>query len=735
MTKKTKAEPSPEQQAIFDKLNPVQQDAVKQTEGPVLIVAGAGSGKTRVLTHRIAYLLTQGVNPDNILAVTFTRKAAGEIKDRVKALVNQNIWIGTFHSVCLNILKIEAPKIGYTSQFSIYDDYDQLALVKQCMSKLGIKDTVIKPQVAAARIDRLKCDLIYPDDFEQHSKDDETLYQIYRLYQNHLQTNQVMDYNDLICLCIKVMEQNPSVLDKYQERFRYIMIDEYQDTNHAQYRLVKLLAAKYKNICVVGDSDQSIYGFRGADMSNFLSFEKDYENTRVFLMEQNYRSSKTILNAANALMKAAPGKRTKKLWTDKGLGENITYFRGNDEREEARFMIEAIQSYIAKGNKYSDIVIFYRVHALSRVIEEELVKSAIPYKIVGGTGFYQRKEIKELVSLLKVVAFPNDVSALKRVIQFKGKGIGPTTIKAVEQFAEQSDIPFYEALCKSEDNPFIKRTAAKKAIAAFLEFLTQLSAGAKKCTSIDDTLESILKTSGLIEIYKKVDEQESKMRIENINEFHSVAKEYDARELTPSLENFLDQILISSAIDRMEEEVDTLTLMTLHSAKGLEFPVVFILGIEEGLLPHINSMATSREIEEERRLFYVGITRAHEKLYLCSASDRLIYGYKSYRAPSQFLQQIPNSLMDKIEERFTVEGGTASDRTHYFDTPDDVLDAEEKIKNNPYTLGTLVLHPTFGPGKITQVSGQGDKLRLEIFFTQQNAKRAIMPKYAKLKIL
>ncbi len=713
---------------IFKTLNEVQQQAVAQTEGPVLIAAGAGSGKTRVLTHRIAHLVLLGVPPQNILAVTFTRKAAGEIKERVRALVDQYVPIGTFHSVCLGILKAESAQVGYGSRFSIYDDYDQLSLIKQCMEKCGLKETDVKPQALASRIDRLKCDMVYPEEFLQNGFSDESFFRVYQMYQEHLRRNQIMDYNDLICLCVRLFETNPAVLDRYRERFRYILVDEYQDTNHSQYLFIRALASQHRNVCVVGDSDQSIYGFRGANLQNFLQFEKDFPDAKIFKMEQNYRSTRTILNAANALMKGNQHRHSKQLWTERGQGEKLTLFRGDSERQEALFIIDTVRQLVSQGFKHRDIVIFYRVHALSRVIEEELVRSATPYMIVGGTGFYQRKEIKDLISILKVIVFPNDVSALKRVIQILGGGIGPKTIATVEQFAEEKALPFSQALASPDQIPGL-RASAVKGLHALHEYLDRLAKGTQGAPSITHMVETVLEVSGILEEYRKEDTPESRARIENLKEFISVAREFDQRDTVHTLEEFLDQLLISSAIDQAEEAADSVTLMTLHSAKGLEFRAVIILGLEEGLLPHINAFESQKELEEERRLFYVGITRALDRLILCSVSDRLIYGYKSYRPPSTFLQEIPAPLIEKHENKFTV------------DQPDPKPAAAASApkpaaaENVSYQVGALVLHPAFGPGKITAVSGERDKTRLDIFFTQKGTTVTILPKYAHLKVL
>ena len=645
--------PAAMDERIFEGLNESQKEAVSYEGGPLLILAGAGSGKTRVLTHRIAYLLSLDIPAFNILGVTFTNKAAGEMRERVEKLTRREVWISTFHSICLRILRQEAESAGLRRDFSIYDDNDQLVVIKDCMAELGLAEKQINPKAIRETISRAKDYLKTPQDMARESADyfDEVAAKVYALYQKKLTEFQAVDFGDLIMKTVQMFQKNPAVLDAYQERFKYVLIDEYQDTNHAQYRFVTHLAAKYRHITVVGDPDQSIYSWRGADVSNILNFEKDYPQAKWIKLEQNYRSTTNILDAANALIEHNAIRKHKKLWSEKGTGERISLFEAGDEREEALYVVNQIFNYKTQGYALQDMVIFYRVHAQSRILEDVLRKYKIPYRIVGGTRFYDRKEIKDLLAYLKVVVFPQDEVALKRVVNVPQRGIGKKSMEILENFKTEQGKTLYEAVAGcgglKELGPRVKQ-----ALRDFTEFIEDLKV--RKNESLpSELLQEVLEKTGYLEELQKEHTVEAQSRIENIKEFIGVANEFEENALEENkdrmIEHFIESVSLKSDIDGWDPEEDTLTLMTFHTAKGLEFPLVFMVGMEEEIFPHVNSLSQSAaELEEERRLCYVGMTRAREKLHLSYASCRKLYGFRNFNLPSRFLNEVPHELYEHI---------------------------------------------------------------------------------------
>jgi len=645
--------PAAMDERIFEGLNESQKEAVSYEGGPLLILAGAGSGKTRVLTHRIAYLLSRGIPAFNILGVTFTNKAAGEMRERVEKLTRREVWISTFHSICLRILRQDAESAGLRRDFSIYDDNDQLVVIKDCMAELGLAEKQINPKAIRETISRAKDYLKTPQDIAREAADyfDEVAAKTYALYQKKLTEFQAVDFGDLIMKAVQMFEKNSAVLDAYQERFKYVLIDEYQDTNHAQYRFVTHLAAKYRQITVVGDPDQSIYSWRGADVSNILNFEKDYPQAKWIKLEQNYRSTMNILDAANALIEHNAIRKHKKLWSEKGTGERIALFEAGDEREEALYVVNQIFNYKGQGYALQDMVVFYRVHAQSRILEDVLRKYKIPYRIVGGTRFYDRKEIKDLLAYLKVTVFPQDEVALKRVVNVPQRGIGKKSMEILEKIRSEQGKTLYEAVA---DCAGVKELGpkVKQSLRDFTEFIEDLKV--RKNESLpSELLQEILEKTGYLEELQKEHTVEAQSRIENIKEFIGVANEFEENALEENkdrmIEHFIESVSLKSDIDGWDPDEDTLTLMTLHTAKGLEFPLVFMVGMEEEIFPHVNSLSQSAaELEEERRLCYVGMTRAREKLHLSYASCRKLYGFRNFNLPSRFLNEVPHELYEHV---------------------------------------------------------------------------------------
>ncbi|MBI4994593.1 UvrD-helicase domain-containing protein [Candidatus Peregrinibacteria bacterium] len=697
---------------ILADLNPSQREAVLTTEGPVLVVAGAGSGKTRALTHRIAYLIKErGVKPYNILAVTFTNKAAGEMRDRILMLLGKQRTdfdlptIGTFHSLCVRILRKHIHLLDFENRFVIYDENDQLILMKHVLKDLKIDEKALNPRAVLNHISNAKNQLVGPADFEKMADSffAQKVAKIYKPYQDALKKNAALDFDDLLMKTVELLRLHESVLNYYQERFRYIHVDEYQDTNHAQYVLTNLLAAKYKNICAIGDHDQAIYSWRGATIQNILDFEKDYPKVKIIKMEQNYRSFKKILDAANSVISRNRKRKEKALWTDRGEGDRIKLFVAENERHESEFIAVEIKNAVKKHEMpdYRDFVVLYRTNAQSRAIEETFMRYGIPYKIIGGIKFYARKEIKDVIAYLRVIANPSDSVSLMRIINSPPRQIGPKTLEKLQMLANIKDCPFFEAMRRADELGEELPDAKLKQIKNFTHAIQRLqklnletrAAGLVKYV-LDETGYKKFLNDGTIE---------GEARLENVKELISVAAKYDKLEPGISLNIFLEEISLITDLDSLDEKDNAVTLMTLHSAKGLEFPWVFICGLEEGLLPHSRSIFNPEELEEERRLFYVGCTRAMDKLYLLHAKNRMLYGESQYVIPSQFLSDIPKELLETNE----------SDDFRFSRKPKKL----EKIGNKPipfekphriiaeFSDGDRVIHEFFGEGIAINVTG------------------------------
>ena len=635
---------------LLSDLNEVQKQAVSASKNPLLIVAGAGSGKTRILTRRIAYLIADQVPSFNILGITFTNKAADEMKKRVSELVRQHVWISTFHSTCLQVLRVDGEKVGLKRYFSIYDDTDQLVLVKECMNDLQISDKQINPKGVRELIQRAKDNLQSPSDLAMNSEDQftEVVSKIYELYEKKMTKLAGCDFGDLIAKTVRLYREYPEILLSWQNRFQHILIDEYQDTNHAQYIFVKLLADQMKQITVVGDPDQSIYAWRGADIKNILRFEEDYPNCKVLKLEQNYRSTKCILDAANGLIRFNMARKPKNLWTENSEGEKISLFEAVDEKEEAAYVVKTIKQYLASGKSAAEMVVFYRLHSQSRVIEDALRQSKIYYKIIGGIRFYDRREIKDLMAYLKVISSPEDSLNLKRIMNVPTRGIGKKAVEEIEKFQTKTQKTLFETLEACDLVEGISQKS-KSAISRFCELIKTLRSR-RDDLLVSDLLEQILHETGYMHELETERTIEAKARIENIKEFFSVVQEFE-ESWEPNqpglLEAFLQSVSLQTDLDAWSLETPALTLMTLHCAKGLEFPIVFMIGMEEEIFPHVNSFGESvADVEEERRLCYVGITRARKKLHMSFANSRRLYGQRNHNLPSRFLNEIPRELFE-----------------------------------------------------------------------------------------
>lgn len=722
-------------------LNKEQREAVQHTEGPLLIMAGAGSGKTRVLTHRIAYLLDEkGVSPRNILAITFTNKAAREMKERVERLVgpeSTDIWVSTFHSMCVRILRRDIDRIGYDRNFTILDSSDQLSAMKQVLKNLNIDAKQFDPRAMLHQISNAKNELITPDKYEEKAGNfyERQVAKIYKAYQNMLRKNQSLDFDDLIMETIHLFRRIPETLEFYQRRFQYIHVDEYQDTNHAQYYLVKQLASRFQNICVVGDSDQSIYRWRGADIGNILSFENDYPNARVILLEQNYRSTKSILEAANKVIENNPSRKPKKLWTENDVGSKIKYFQANTEREEALFVTDKIHEYISEGSyQPNDIAILYRTNAQSRAIEDALIKSNIAYQMVGGTKFYDRKEIKDMIAYLRLITNPNDDLSFERVVNVPKRGIGQTTVDRLRAYAVENDMSLYEAVQVVDFSGVTKRAA--NALSQFGQLIDDFRKQQAFLTATD-MVESVLKNTGYEEMLENERTIEAQSRIENLEELLTVTKEFEkTAEEDKSLIAFLTDLALVADIDQVDEDnpdhKSKVTLMTLHAAKGLEFPVVFMIGMEENVFPHSRSMMDDKELEEERRLAYVGITRAEKVLYLTNAEMRTLFGRTNMNPVSRFIQEIPEELIDGIEQ---------VKRSMYGDFGQSML--KEPVKRKAQRIhtttgaeqlswksGDKVEHKIWGVGTVVNVLYDGEDTELDIAFPAPTGIKRLLAKFA-----
>ena len=725
--------------SLLTGLNKEQQQAVQHTEGPLLILAGAGSGKTKVLTVRIAHLLAQGVNPYEILAITFTNKAAKEMKSSVEGLVGDvanRIWLSTFHSFCAKFLRFEIDSfLGYNSNFTIYDTSDSQAVIKAALKALNLDDKYYPVGAMIAAISDAKNKLLFASDFRKQARDfyQQKVADVYEYYERELRKNNALDFDDLLLVAVKLLQSNATVLDKYSHRFRYVMIDEYQDTNHAQYLLAKLLASHWKNIAVVGDADQSIYAWRGADIQNILDFEKDYPNCTSIKLEQNYRSTKIILDAANAVIDNNEGRPEKNLWTDKIEGAKIQHFTAQSEHEEAAFIGDTIaKKHDIHDVPYGDMAILYRTNAQSRVLEEALIKRALPYTMVGGTKFYDRKEIKDVLAYLRVLYNPFDDLSLLRIINVPKRSIGATTVAKLQDYAREKGTSLFMTLTQLHLIDSIKGKTKEKLEEFGILIFTLVSEMEDK--TVLDILESILDRTGYLAQLEESTDPQDQARAENIGELLSVAKDFQDTNPSGTVEEFLEQVALVNDVDSFEQEEAKVTLMTLHAAKGLEFPIVFLCGLEEGLFPHSRTLMNPEEIEEERRLAYVGITRAEKELYISNATTRTVFGRTSSYLPSRFIDEIPEELVDGLRAKRKV--------------PDDIkrhVPQHMSVTSRPVTkpivrneviadwkVGDTAIHSKWGNGKVINVTGEGAGMKLTIEFPTQGV-RVVMAKFAPVK--
>lgn len=717
--------------SLVKNMNTEQSEAVRTTEGPLLIMAGAGSGKTRVLTHRIAYLLDEkDVSPYNILAITFTNKAAKEMKARVEQLVGEEaqvIWMSTFHSMCVRILRRDADRIGIERNFTIIDPTDQKSVIKDVLKNENIDSKRFEPRMFIGAISNFKNELKTPEDAQNEANDyhSQMVATVYKGYQRQLSRNEALDFDDLIMTTINLFERVPEALEYYQNKFQYIHVDEYQDTNKAQYTLIKLLANKFKNLCVVGDSDQSIYGWRGADIQNILSFEEDYPNAKTIFLEQNYRSTKTILNAANEVIKNNTERKPKGLWTANTGGDKINYYEATTERDEAEYVVKEIMKHQRNGKKYSDMAILYRTNAQSRVLEETFMKSNIPYTMVGGQKFYDRKEIKDLLSYLRVIANSNDDISLQRIINVPKRGVGPSSVEKIQTYAVQNNISMFDALGEVDFIGLSKKVTQE--CISFYEMIQNLIKE-QEFLEISEIVEEVLVKSGYRDMLDREQTLESRSRLENLDEFMSVPKDYE--ENTPleeqSLINFLTDLSLVADIDEADTE-SGVTLMTMHSAKGLEFPIVFIMGMEESLFPHIRAIKSDddHEMEEERRICYVAITRAEETLYITNATTRMLFGRSQSNMPSRFLKEIPEDLMESHSgsKRQTIQPMAKPTQKRGFSKR--TTSSKKQVTSSDWKVGDKVTHKAWGEGMVSNVNEKNGSVELDIIFKSEGPKRLL----------
>lgn len=739
---------------LISGLNPEQQKGVKTTDGPLLLMAGAGSGKTRVLTHRIGYLMVEkGVNPYNILAITFTNKAAREMRDRIRSMMGgaaEDIWISTFHSMCVRILRRDIDRIGFNRNFTILDTTDQQSVIKGILKDKNIDPKKFDPRALLGSISSAKNELM---DTEEYAKQaggyfDQVVSDVYSEYQKRLRKNQALDFDDLIMMTIQLFNRVPEVLEYYQRKFQYIHVDEYQDTNRAQYMLVKMLAARFKNLCVVGDSDQSIYRWRGADIANILSFEKDYPNASVILLEQNYRSTKRILLAANKVIENNMNRRAKNLWTENVEGNKICYYRADSEQGEAQFVIGKIKELVDSGKrKASDIAILYRTNAQSRVMEEALLKSNIEYAIVGGIKFYDRKEIKDTLAYLRLIANPDDDISLQRVINVPKRGVGSSSLDKIADYAAMHDISMFEAINSIELLGLSPKIT--KACREFRDLINGYSQ-MQEFLSVTELVEEVLEKSGYREMLKAEKSIESQSRLENLEELLSVTKNFEEVNEDKSLVGFLTDLALVADIDKLDDDgqpTDSVVLMTLHSAKGLEFPVVFLIGLEEGVFPHSRSLMEEAEMEEERRLAYVGITRAEQDLYITNAQMRTLFGRTSMNPASRFINEIPEDLIEPFQKPGRM--GTAGGGGKFASSASSLSRPTSSVgPRNPVTrpnlqstggegidwrVGDKAEHGKWGTGTVVSVKGEGDGKELDIAFPSPVGIKRLLAKFAPIK--
>ncbi len=755
-------------QNILEGLNDKQYEAVINTEGPSLVIAGAGSGKTKVLTHKISYLINEkNVKPWNILAITFTNKAANEMKQRIENLVGgqatNDMWIGTFHSICVRILRKFIDRIGFDSSFIIFDASDQKSLVKQCLKELNIDDKIFTDRGVLSEISNAKNEMLTPVQYAVKANGEyrkETIAKVYSLYQSKLKQNNSIDFDDIINYTIQILTENPDILEYYSEKFRYVLVDEYQDTNKAQFTLITLLSAKHGNITVVGDNDQGIYSFRGADISNILNFEKDFPGTKIIKLEQNYRSTKPILDAANAVIKHNPKKYEKNLWTENKEGNMPKLHVAKNEYDEASYIVEQIEHLRREEYfKYSDFTILYRTNAQSRAIEDILRRENIAYRIIGGQKFYERKEIKDTISYLRLIQNPADNLSLQRIINEPKRGIGKTSLEKIEEIANTNGISMYEVIKKAATFGLNKVFLNSR---EFVNIIEEMHAK-KDDMLISELIKETLNKTGYTKALELENTAQAEARIENIEEFLTVAMEFEKEMSENSLAEFLESITLTSDVDGMDENEDSVTLMTLHSAKGLEFPVVFLVGMEEGLFPSYRSIGEEKELQEERRLAYVGITRAKQYLYLTCAKQRTIFGSTTCNKISRFVREIPKELLDgdidetkshiESEDNYGVQWkygkstptwGNMSyisekkQPTYQFKTAESFLKTvaakqDIDVDLSKYKMGQTVFHKKFGEGIINEIEQEENDLKLDIIFEKVGHKR-LMAKYANLEI-
>lgn len=728
---------------IYDTLNEQQQEAVFCTEGPLLLLAGAGSGKTRVLTHRIAYLIEQGVNPYHIMAITFTNKAAKEMRERVDDLVGygaEHIWVSTFHSTCVRILRRHINKLGYGNSFTIYDADDQKALIRQICKQYKIDTKMMSERSIINAISSAKDEFITPSEYEikhQYDFKKKKIAEVYKEYQKQLKANNALDFDDLIFKTVELFQFHPEVLDYCQERFHYIMIDEYQDTNTIQFQLISMLARKHHNLCVVGDDDQSIYKFRGANVKNILNFENVFPEAVTIKLEQNYRSTKNILNAANEVIKNNEGRKSKKLWTENEEGDLIEFHRYATEYDEAKAIIDEIESLSKEGYDYKNIAILYRTNAQSRVFEESFMMKNIPYRIVGGTNFYQRKEVKDILCYLKVVDNGLDDLAVRRIINVPRRGIGAATIEKINVYAMEHNISFLDACFQADEITTLGN--AKKKIYGFVDLICDFRQKMEQ-GSLKELFEYIIEETGYVAELRAEETEEADGRIANINELLNKVVTYEQEAETPSLSELLEEIALVADIDNLEDSDNRVVLMTLHSAKGLEFPYVFICGMEDGIFPSYMTVMSEDDddMEEERRLCYVGITRAKKKLYLSAARRRMVQGRTQFYKVSRFVDEIPETLLEveqgvNLKEKHPEKSLFSSNRGNRFRKPYQAKSfASTKMDTLPYEVGDMVKHIKFGKGKVIDIVSGGRDFEVTVDFEKTGVKK-MFASFAKLK--
>lgn len=762
-------------QNLIEELNPKQKEAVEQTEGPCLVIAGAGSGKTKVLTYKIAYLMQEkGIKPWNILAITFTNKAASEMKERIEAKVGNAIldmWLGTFHSICVRILRKHIDRLGYDNSFIIFDTSDQKTLVKNCLKELEIDNKLFTEKSILSEISNAKNDMQTAEEYLFKNEKDyrkSVIGKVYRLYQNKLKENNAIDFDDIINFTIEILKNNEDILEYYSDKFKYILVDEYQDTNKSQFTLISLLAKKHGNITAVGDNDQSIYSFRGANIENILNFENDFKGTKIIKLEQNYRCTSNILKAANAVIKHNEAKYKKELWTENEEGSVPEIYCGDDEYHEGSYIVEKINHL--KREEYfknSDFAVLYRMNSQSRAIEDILRRENIPYKIIGGLKFYERKEIKDTIAYLRIIENSSDNLSFLRVINEPKRGIGKTSIEKIQAIAEENNISMYETVKKAD-------IYFPKIVGNVQQFVSTIEELKTKKLPISELIKEVINKTGYLQSLKDEKTIEAETRIDNIEEFLTVAMEFEKESADKSLNEFLNSISLSSDTDNLEEQDDQVTLMTLHSAKGLEYPCVFLVGLEEGIFPSFRSIETPKEIEEERRLFYVGITRAKQYLYLSLAKKRTIFGSTSYNQPSRFIKEIPEEVLDGYDEAinsksnndnfedstyswsygtkassnlngrintYKVENTASIGKEPVFRRSAESflanLDAKKSstiINKSQYKVGQKIYHKKFGEGTITKLEPEGDDYKVDIDFEKSGHKR-LMAQFAGLEII